>query len=283
MRAFASILLTAAQCAQLKDEFVPNPKYHVFEYPGVHGHIHQDSYEGVRKSVQQGSIQGENFDYYPVPHGIDYDDFYQGFNQYNPNDEKHYYNDISHSDYYVDSAASDDYTSSDYHDSYSGDAGYLHSHGLSHDSSRNDCGSSRCDSTTHDEQSHLDSIQDSEYREYIEYNHGWGYVASSLASSDDPDGDLTSDLDGGDSSYGSSGVFAVNPFSVTFDSSDIDSDGYLTTHSSSYSNRSSFGYGTQSDHTSRPGASDFDFFEHDGFGGYNGGVSPFIDYYGRHK
>ena len=279
MRAFASILITAAHCAQLKDEFVPNPKFHVFEYPGVHGHIHQDNYEGVRKSVHQGSIKGESFDYYPVPFGIDYDDFYQGFNQYNPRDEKHYYNDISNSDYYVDSAASNDYTSSDEHDSHSGDAGYLHSHGLSHDSSLNDCGSSRCDSKTFDEQSHLDSIQDSEYRDYIEY----GYVPSSLASSDDPDGDLTSDKDGGSSSYGSSGVFAANPFSVTFSSSDVDSDGYLTSHSSSYANRSAFGYGEQTEHTDDPTPAHFDFFEHDGFGGYNGGVSPFIDYYGRHK
>ena len=93
----------------------------------------------------------------------------------------------------------------------------------------------------------------------------------------------SSDDDGGNSSYGSSGVFIVDPYSVTFDSSDIDSDGYLTTHSSSYQNRPRFGYGEQSEHTDEPTPDHHDRFEHDGFGGYNRGVSPFIDYYGRFK
>ena len=276
MKFFATLLVSTVNAAQLNDDFVPNPKHHIFEYPGVHGHLHQDNYEGLRKSVQSGRISGQSFDYYPVAYGIDYDDFYPGNNAYLPNDGKHNYNDYSYSDgdsYY--SLSSD--TSDSYHDSHSGDAGYLHSHGLTHDSSLNSCGSSRCDSTTENTQSRKDSIIDSDYPYYK------GYHASSLASSDDLDGDLTSDLDGGDSSYGSSGVFAANPFSVTFDSSDIDSDGYLTTHSSSYSNRSSFGYGRQSDYTSDYGHSHFDYFQHDGFGGYNYGISPFVDYYGRHK
>ena len=242
MKFFATLLITAVNAAKLED-FVPNPKHHIFEYPGVHGHLHQDNYEGVRKSVHSSSISGESFDYYPVAYGIDYDDFYPGFNTYLPNGDKHPYYDYSNTD--GDSRYSDGGDTSDsYHDSHSGDAGYYHSHGLTHDSSLNSCGSSRCDSSTENTQSRKDSIRDSDFPQYK------GYYASSLASSDDPDSDLTSDLDGGNSSYGSSGVFVIDPFTDSFGSSDVDSDGYLTTHSSSYSNRSRFSYGRQTNYSS---------------------------------
>ena len=244
--------------------------------------------------MHAGKVKGENFDYYPVPHGIDYDDFFPGFSNI-PLLGEHHYEDYSYSDgnsydSYSSRDYSDEYTDasgtfhSDFHDSFSGDGGYLHSHGLSHDSSLNHCGSGRCDSSTYHSESHLDSIHDSEYPEF------YGYLPSSLASSDRADSDLT-DSDSDDSykpsSLGSSGVFVVNPFTDSFDNSDIDSDGYLTTHSSSYSNSShGFKYGKvsgsgASDHSDYLERSDFDRFEHDG-NGYNYGINPYLDYYGRH-
>ena len=147
MKAFASVLITTAQCAQLKDDFVPNPRNHIFEYPGVHGHVHQDNFEGFRRSLKGRS----SYDYYPVPHGLDYDDFYPGLDTFGPSDELHNYRDISNSDAYLDSDASNDKDSDSFHDSYSGDAGYLHSHGLTHDGSLNSCGTSRCDTATADD------------------------------------------------------------------------------------------------------------------------------------
>ena len=275
-------------------DYVPDPQDYRFEYPGVEGHLAQDYYDGRRKTVHAGKHRNESFDYYPIPHGIDYDDFYPGFSYFNPNDE-HHYKDYSNSDgNSYDSYSSLDYSDEDththgtyvssFHDSFSGDAGYLHSHGLSHDSSNNHCGSGRCDTDTYHSQSHLDSINDSEYPGY------YGYLPSSLATSDRADDDLTSS-DSSDSyqpsSLGSSGVFVVNPYSVTFDSSDIDSDGYLTTHSSDYSNSShGFQYGRvtgsgASDFSDVLERSDFDRFEHDGFGGYNYGIDPHYDYFGR--
>ena len=191
----------------------------------------------------------ENFDYYPTPHGIDYDDFFPGLSSFNPNRGEHYYSDYSYSDahehhYY--GYSSDSYTDtsgtyeSSFHDSHSGDAGYIHSHGLSHDSSLNYCGSGRCDSDTGYSSSHYSPSLDSEYPEFYYY----GYAASSLASSDRCDSDLTDSCSSKNySSFGSSGVYFYDHYTVSFDNSDIDSDGYLTTHSSSYSGRSSFSYG----------------------------------------
>ena len=148
----------------------------------------------------------------------------------------------------------------------------------------NICGSGRCDTDTYHSESHLDSILDSEYPGY------YGYLPSSLASSDRGDRDLT-DSNSSDSyhpsSLGSSGVFNINPYTVTFDNSDLDSDGYLTTHSSDYSNSShGFSLGRvsgsgASDFSDYLERSDFDRFTHDGYGGYNYGLDPGYDYYGR--
>lgn len=276
---------------------MPNPQTYRFEYPDLEGHYAQDYYEGRRKTVHSGRISGENYDFYPVPHGIDYDDFFPGFSYIPTNQGEHHYKDYSNSDgNSFDSYSSNDYSDEDththgtyvssFHDSFSGDAGYLHSHGLSHDSSLNVCGSGRCDSSTYHSESHLDSILDSEYPAYLLA----GYLPSSLASSDRADSDLTdssSDTDNYPSSLGSSGVFNINPFTLTFDNSDLDSDGYLTTHSSDYSNSShGFSLGRvsgsgASDFSDYLERSDFDRYEHEGFGGYNYGLSPYLDYYGR--
>lgn len=294
---FAAALLTMASAVSLDPygrEHIPEVRDYLYEYEGVRGHLNQDYYEGRRKTKHAGKDKGEVFDYYPVPRGIDYDDFYPGFSLIPPQDD-HHYKDYSDSDgNSFDSYSSVDFSDEDtdtsgtyessFHDSHSGDAGYLHSHHLSHDSSLNVCGSGRCDSDTYHSESHLDSILDSEYPAYLAY----GYAPSSLASSDRADSDLT-DSQSDDSYYpsslGSSGVFNYNPFSVTYDNSDLDSDGYLTTHSSDYSNSShGFSYGKQSrasSHSDDPERSDFDKFEHDGFGGYGYGHDPYYDYYGR--
>jgi hypothetical protein len=297
---FATALLSTTFAVKIdpKLDFVPNVRDYKYEYPGIEGHLNQDFYAGKRKTVHAGKRHGENYDYYPIPHGIDYDDFYPGFSYFNPQGD-HFYKDFSDSDgNSYDSYSSKDYSDagdthehdsshvSSYHDSFSGDAGYLHSHGLSHDSSLNHCGSGRCDSTTYHSQSHLDSIIDSEYEDFLAY----GYFPSSLASSDRADSDLTSSYSEdsvGPSSLGSSGVYNINPFSVTFDSSDRDSDGYLTSHSSDYSN-SSHGFtrgkisgSGGSDFSDDPSRSDFDRFEHDGYGGYNYGYDPYYDYHRR--
>ena len=283
---FATALLTVSSAIAVELEkgleHVPNVLDYLYEYPGVEGHLNQDYYAGRRKSVHSGKISGESFDYYPTPKGIDYDDFYPGLSQHNPNRGVHHYKDFSDTDGYSYSP-SDSYSDtsgtyeSSFHDSHSGDAGYLHSHGLSHDSSLNVCGSGRCDTSTHHTESHYESILDSDYYEFFAY----GYAPSSLASSDRCDSDLTSSCSSGYSSFGSSGVFVHNPYTASFDSSDFDSDGYLTTHSSNYSHSTRFSYGRQSDWSSSPDRSDFDYFEHDGFGGYNYGHDPYYDYYGR--
>ena len=309
---FAAALLTYVSAVKVNTmadpkNAIPNVRDYYYEYPGVEGHLNQDYYAGRRKSVHAKKTHNENFNYYPVPKGIDYDDFYPGFS-YIPHEEgEHFYKDYSNSDGdSFDSFSSNDFSDqhtdnsgtfeSSYHDSYSGDAGYNHSHELSHDSSLNKCGSGRCDSETGSgDESHLDSILDSEYPAYYHY----GYAPSSLASSDKYDSDLTDSCKHGESgcsdsssnsnsSLGSSGVFVDNPFSVSFDNSDLDSDGYLTSHSSDYSNSShgsrGFSYGKHSaasSHSDDPERSDFDYFEHDGYGGYGYGLDPYYDYHGR--
>ena len=100
---FAAALLTATEAVKLHMspdtylDYVPNAQEYRFEYPDLEGHLAQDYYDGRRKTVHHGDILGENFDYYPIPHGIDYDDFYPGFSYFNPN-ELHHYKDYSNSD-----------------------------------------------------------------------------------------------------------------------------------------------------------------------------------------
>ena len=86
---FAPALLTFASAVKVNTmadplNRIPNVRDYLYEYPGVDGHFNQDYYAGRRKSVHSKKDIGENFDYYPVPKGIDYDDFYPGFSYFNP-------------------------------------------------------------------------------------------------------------------------------------------------------------------------------------------------------